>query len=231
MPVITREEILKRLPFIFPVGMPNRNLCVSEVAAGAIFTMFKTGVVNPRHIFRENENEASKTLHRKKPLYIALTHGLIPAGAVKILPGVHPNAFKPKYYLEKEFALLFKKKLNKNDLLSWQKKHFTHETNRHIALIHEAAQNLPPRQKKIFQMTRYENCFRIEAADKLQLPIRTINNELRNAIRFIRKQIRNENLPPDGKQSMDGPRRHRNNILLAPDPVVYSIKKEGVAFF
>jgi hypothetical protein len=51
----TREQISKRLPFIFPVGAPNRKYYISEVAAGAIYTMLRKGVVNPKHIFRMNE--------------------------------------------------------------------------------------------------------------------------------------------------------------------------------
>jgi hypothetical protein len=97
----TREQIAKRLPFIFPVGTPNRKFCISEVAAGAIYTMLQMGAVNPKHIFRMNEHESSPCLQRRRPLHLALKHCLIPAGAVKELPGVHPNVFKPKLVLSK----------------------------------------------------------------------------------------------------------------------------------
>ncbi|MEJ0080827.1 MAG: sigma factor-like helix-turn-helix DNA-binding protein [Puia sp.] len=230
MLTINREEILKRLPFIFPVGTPNRNHCVSEVATGAVFTMLSTRAIeglsiyiNPTHVFKLNESEASKTLQRKRPLYLCLTRALIPMGAVKMLPDVHPNAFKPKYFLEKEFARLFEKPFDINnyrdihELRTWQINHFDKKTFDFMVLIRQAVDKLPPRQKKIFSMTRYENYFRLEAASKLQLPINTIDNELRNAIRFIRRHIRNENVPPDRKQFLDRPRGSRRAVILAPD--------------
>jgi hypothetical protein len=158
----TREQIAKRLPFIFPIGTPNRKFCISEVAAGAIYTMLRKGVVNPKHIFQMNEGEPSQSLLRRRPLALTLNKGLIPSGAVKILPGVHPNVFKPKYYLEKEFAFLIAVPLNFNDLHNWQKKHFAPETLRRIARIRKAVRHLTPRQKKVFLTTRYENRLRKE---------------------------------------------------------------------
>ncbi len=129
---------------------------------------------------------------RKRPLYVTLCHGLIPMGAVKVLPGVYPNPYKPKYYLEKEFALLFleasgdKKSRNKN-IRTWQKKQFDEETFRTILRIQGATQKLPAHQKKLFMWTRYEKHSRKEAAEKLGLPIYTLNNHLLKAIKFIRK--------------------------------------------
>jgi hypothetical protein len=187
----TREQILKRLPFIFPVGTPHRKFCISEVAAGAIYTILRKGVVNPKHIFRMNEGEPSQTLLRRRPLALTLTRGLIPSGAVKILPGVHPNVFKPKYYLEKEFAFLVAGPLHFSDLHRWQKKHFDPETLSRIARIRKAVRRLTPRQKKVFLTTRYENRLRKEAAAQLGLTLPIINNDLRSAMSLICKHVRN----------------------------------------
>jgi Sigma-70, region 4 len=218
--MITREGVQKKLPFIFPVGAPNRNYCVSEIAAGAIFTMLRTGTVNPKHIFQMNEGEASQSLQRKRPLYLTLSRGLIPAGAVKIIPEVRPNAFIPKYFLETAFARLFEPGLPRTmfdaALLAWQKNHFDEKTGRLISVIHAAVESLPPLQKKIFLLTRYENHFRTEAADRLGLSKKTVDNELRNAIRFIREQIRYENIQPDGRRGVGRPNGPRRAVVLAP---------------
>jgi hypothetical protein len=189
-----REEIVKRLPFIFPVGAPNRNHCISEVAAGAIYTMLRKGTVNPKDIFRMNESEPRKALLRTRPLRLALSFGLIPAGAVKILPGVHPNVHKPKYFLEKEFAELFEGYQIHSRILAWQKKHFDRATLRRIAGIQKVVRRFTPRQKKVFLVTRYENHLRKQAADKLGLPLGTVNHDIRCAMAIICKHVRNTNI-------------------------------------
>jgi hypothetical protein len=230
--MITRQQILSRLPFIFPVGTPNRNYCISEIAAGAIYTMLCSGTVNPKHIFRMNEGEPSKSLQRKRPLYLTLSRGLIPTGAVKIIPEVHPNPFKPKYYLESVFARLFEPGLSEimfdAALLSWQKNHFDEKTCRLILIIHEAVENLPPRQKKIFCITRYGNHFRTAAADKLGLSEKTVDNDLRNAIRFIRKQIRYENVQPEERRGVGRPSGRRRALVPAPDRAPHRPRKREI---
>jgi hypothetical protein len=109
---------------------------------------------------------------------------------VKILPGVHPNVFKPKYYLEKEFALLFEGPFMYRDMLSWQKRHFDHETLKRVARIKKAVRRLTPRQKKVFLTTRYENRLRKEAAAQLGLSLGVVNNDLRSAMATIRKHTK-----------------------------------------
>ncbi|HSZ32980.1 MAG TPA: sigma factor-like helix-turn-helix DNA-binding protein [Puia sp.] len=111
-------------------------------------------------------------------------------GAVKELPGVHPHSFKPKCYLEKEFARLFDGLLRFYDLLDWQKKHFGPETLHRIMRIRKAVGRLTPRQKKVFFMTRYENRQRKEAAAELGLSLHVVNSELRLATKIVRKHIK-----------------------------------------
>ena len=42
---VTREEVLERLALIFPMGIPNRNYCVRELAASTVFTALYIGAV------------------------------------------------------------------------------------------------------------------------------------------------------------------------------------------
>src|SRR6202035_4906729 len=172
-----RALILARLPYIFPVGSPNRNFSAGDLAADSIFTMLFAGAVegrstliNPIHIFRRKEKE-SQVLIRRRSLQLTLSLGLIPPGAVKILSNVHPNSLRPKYYLEGAFAELFDPELSGHALNSafhlWQKEHFSKKTLALIRLIEAAVTQLPARQKQSFLMTRYEHYFRQEAADQL----------------------------------------------------------------
>jgi hypothetical protein len=64
---VTREEVLERLALIFPMGIPNRNYCVRELAASTVFTALYIGAVEgsgrylgPIHVYRMTNKQAAK---------------------------------------------------------------------------------------------------------------------------------------------------------------------------
>ncbi|HEU4555552.1 MAG TPA: BsuBI/PstI family type II restriction endonuclease [Chitinophaga sp.] len=64
-PYVTREEIFRRLPLIFPPGTPNRSYCIRELAASTIFAMLYIGAVEgagvylgPKHVYRMTHEHA-----------------------------------------------------------------------------------------------------------------------------------------------------------------------------
>jgi hypothetical protein len=66
-PFVTRDQVLERLPLIFPVGTPNRTYCVRELAASTIFTALYIGAVEgsgrylgPVHVYRMTTEQAAK---------------------------------------------------------------------------------------------------------------------------------------------------------------------------
>jgi hypothetical protein len=61
------EVIAERLPLIFPVGTPNRNNCVRDIAAKTVFTMLYVGAIedwgifcSPQHVYRMTEEQSHK---------------------------------------------------------------------------------------------------------------------------------------------------------------------------
>jgi hypothetical protein len=73
-PYISREDVSKRLPLIFPEGTPNRNYCIRELAASTIFTMLYMGAVednsiymSPLHVYRMTKEQS--TLSEEKDRY------------------------------------------------------------------------------------------------------------------------------------------------------------------
>ena len=50
-------------------------------------------------------------------------------------------------------------------------------------------ENLPPRQKTIFQLSRKESMSNLEISEKLSISIRTVDNQLSRAKAFIRKAL------------------------------------------
>jgi hypothetical protein len=63
--LLSREEIQVRLKEIFTTGSPNRDKCVSPVAASTVFTMLYIGAVEggtcflqPKHVYRMTKEQA-----------------------------------------------------------------------------------------------------------------------------------------------------------------------------
>jgi hypothetical protein len=64
-PYIKRRDIHDRLQAVFPVGTPQRNYCVREMAASAVFVMLYIGAVEgedkwlaPKHVMRMTEEQS-----------------------------------------------------------------------------------------------------------------------------------------------------------------------------
>jgi BsuBI/PstI restriction endonuclease domain/BsuBI/PstI restriction endonuclease HTH domain len=67
-PYINRTEIHERLKKIFPDGTPQRNYCVREMAASAVFVLLYIGAVEdedrwlaPKHVMRMTEEQSKLT--------------------------------------------------------------------------------------------------------------------------------------------------------------------------
>lgn len=73
---VPKKIIAERLPLIFPEGTPNRNYCIRDLAAGAIFTMLYIGAVeggdvyfSPKHLYRMTEEQSQKTSDEERMEY------------------------------------------------------------------------------------------------------------------------------------------------------------------
>jgi hypothetical protein len=67
-PFVTREQVLERLPIIFPEGTPNRTYCVRELAVSTVFAALYIGAIDgsgrylgPVHVYRMTDEQASKS--------------------------------------------------------------------------------------------------------------------------------------------------------------------------
>jgi RNA polymerase sigma-70 factor (family 1) len=64
---------------------------------------------------------------------------------------------------------------------------FFHDLERSVNSI---VGSLPSQQKKIFQLSRYEGLTNKEIAEKLDLSLRTVENQMYRALRIIRKNLK-----------------------------------------
>ena len=75
-PFIDRAEIHRRLQIIFPEGTPQRNYCVREMAASAVFVMLYIGAVEgaeywlaPKHVMRMTEEQSHSKVEDARGAY------------------------------------------------------------------------------------------------------------------------------------------------------------------
>ena len=60
--------------------------------------------------------------------------------------------------------------------------------------IREAIDKLPKERKKIFLMIRFDNLKYAEVAEKLSISVKTVENQMGSALRFLREELK-EYLP------------------------------------
>jgi len=77
-PYVARKIVAERLPLIFPEGTPNRNYCVRELSASAVFAMLYIGAVEgtgrylgPIHVYRMTGEQARRTREKERLFYAA----------------------------------------------------------------------------------------------------------------------------------------------------------------
>ena len=63
-----------------------------------------------------------------------------------------------------------------------------------LELIDEVIQQLPERKREIFLLSRKEGLSSKEIAEKLNIVVGTVDNQVSDALRIIRKKLSNENL-------------------------------------
>ena len=80
VPYVSREDISQKLPIIFPEGTPNRNYCIRDTAAVAIFTMLYIDAVEgrsvymaPVDIYRMTEEQANLRDDESRRVYAHLS--------------------------------------------------------------------------------------------------------------------------------------------------------------
>lgn len=78
--------------------------------------------------------------------------------------------------------------------LDEQEVHSKAEENELSALIAKSVNELPTERKKIFQLSRYEGLKNKEIADTLGISIKTVENQMGKALKFLREQL-SEYLP------------------------------------
>lgn len=59
-----------------------------------------------------------------------------------------------------------------------------------LLLIEKAIDLLPPKRKQVFLMSRYEGLTYQEIADRLSLSVKTVNDHMNEALKFLRKNLK-----------------------------------------
>lgn len=59
-----------------------------------------------------------------------------------------------------------------------------------LLLIEKAIDLLPPKRKQVFKMSRYEELTYQEIADQLSLSVKTVNDHMTEALKFLRKNLK-----------------------------------------
>ena len=59
-----------------------------------------------------------------------------------------------------------------------------------LLLIENAIELLPPKRKQVFKMSRYEELTYQEIADELSLSVKTVNDHMNEALKFLRKNLK-----------------------------------------
>lgn len=77
VPYVTKAVIAERLPLIFPEGTPNRNNCISDIAASVFFvTLYIDAVegteqyLGPKHVYCMSDAQAAKSSDADRAYYI-----------------------------------------------------------------------------------------------------------------------------------------------------------------
>ncbi|WP_160165330.1 BsuBI/PstI family type II restriction endonuclease [Xanthomonas phaseoli] len=147
-PYVDRLTIHQRLPLIFQEGTPNRNYCIREMAASAVFVMLYIGAVEgtgrwlaPKHVMRMTVEQALLSddavreaygLGAMKPGFRVadeensreplrdetLRQGFITNNAVAERTGLPTTSGLPRYALKTDFAALFDPALAGDDLIA-----------------------------------------------------------------------------------------------------------------
>ena len=87
--LLSRSEIHKRLPIIFPEGTPHRGYCVRELAASTVFAALYVGAIEgsgnyfgPKHVYRMTDRQASHTDEKSRVTFASriMSAGFQPPG-------------------------------------------------------------------------------------------------------------------------------------------------------
>lgn len=80
VPYVSREEIARKLPVIFPEGTPNRNYCIRDLATSTIFTMLYIDAVEgssvymaPADVYRMTEEQSKLEDAESRAIYANLS--------------------------------------------------------------------------------------------------------------------------------------------------------------
>jgi hypothetical protein len=87
--LLSRSEIHKRLPIIFPEGTPHRGYCIRELAASTIFAALYVGAIEgsgvyfgPKHVYRMTDRQASRADEKSRAKFVSriMSAGFQPPG-------------------------------------------------------------------------------------------------------------------------------------------------------
>jgi len=80
VPYVSREEIARKLPVIFPEGTPNRNYCIRDLATSTIFTMLYIDAVEgssvymaPADVYRMTDEQSKLEDDESRAIYANLS--------------------------------------------------------------------------------------------------------------------------------------------------------------
>ena len=81
--------------------------------------------------------------------------------------------------------------LDMNTFNEAEKKIYNEELD---AILQQVLEQLPEQQRKIFYMSRWEGLSHKEIADQLQISVRTVENQVYRAVKYIRENIKTDHL-------------------------------------
>lgn len=88
--------------------------------------------------------------------------------------------------VESKYREYFSRQLHEDELRpeDWM------EGNELQEKINSALEQLPPERKKVFMMSRFENLKYKEIAEKLNISIKTVENQMGKALKFLREELK-----------------------------------------
>ena len=98
------------------------------------------------------------------------------------------NSFIDKYRRKKRERLMLDGWLYKR--LMEMEVEDNHIKKEKIKIVRESIEKLPPKCKEIFLLSKFENIKYSEIAERLDISVKTVEAQMRNAFIFIRKEVK-----------------------------------------
>jgi RNA polymerase sigma-70 factor (ECF subfamily) len=94
------------------------------------------------------------------------------------------------YIKHKNIRLKYKEYITNEQKESWCEQSGDSEINQLQDKIRQAIDKLPPERKKVFLMSRFDELSYKEVAEKLNISIKTVENQIGKALKFLREELK-----------------------------------------